>query len=100
MKSVPKSGQLSSITETTKKDKAIQLILKILGKKRCTKEEISKLNSQEKDWFSALKEIQLQLTKVETEEGEMLLKDIRIVIPKSLARKVVDIRTSRTSRYC
>jgi hypothetical protein len=91
MKSVPKSVPLSSITEATKEDKAIQLILKILSKKRCTKEEISKLNSQEKDWFSALKEIQLQLTKVETEEGEMLLKDTRIVIPKSLAGKVVDI---------
>jgi len=91
MKSVPKSVPLSSITEATKEDKAIQLVLKILSKKRCTKEEMSKLNSQEKDWFSALKEIQLQLTKVETEEGEMLLKDTRIVIPKSLAGKVVDI---------
>jgi hypothetical protein len=45
------------------------MILKILIKKRCTKKEISKLNNQEKDWFSALKEI----------------------LPKSLAGKVVDI---------
>jgi hypothetical protein len=49
MKSVPKSVPLSSITEATKEDKAIQLNLKILSKKRCTKEEISKLNNQEKD---------------------------------------------------
>jgi hypothetical protein len=35
--------------------------------------------------------MQLQLTRIETEEGEMLLKDTRIVIPHSLTEKIIDI---------
>jgi transposase InsO family protein len=91
MKSVPKPVPLGSITSATKEDKAIQLIFKILNQKRCKKEEVEKLNSQEKDWFISLKQIQLQLTRIETEEGEMLLKDTRIVIPHSLTEKIIDI---------
>jgi hypothetical protein len=91
MKSVPKPVPLGSITSATKEDKAIQLIFKILSQKRCKKEEVEKLNSQQKEWLIALKQIQQQLTRIETEEGEMLLKDTRIVIPHSLSEKVVDI---------
>ena len=58
MKSVPKPVPLGSMTSATKEDKAIQLIFKILNQKRCKKEEVEKLNSQEKDWFISLKQIQ------------------------------------------
>ena len=91
MQSVPKSVSLVEITSATKEDRAVQVMFKILKKQRWNKAEIEKLSVTERKWFTALKQIQGQLTRVDTEEGEILLKDTRIVVPKKLTDRIVNI---------
>ena len=91
MQSVPKSVSLAEITSATKEDRAVQVMFKILKKQRWNKAEIEKLSVTEREWFTALKQIQGQLTRVDTEEGEILLKDTRIVVPKKLTDRIVNI---------
>ncbi|XP_063400348.1 uncharacterized protein K02A2.6-like [Mytilus trossulus] len=80
---VPKAMTLNEIAESTQKDKDLQTVITALKSNRWDKYESNTL-----DTFSRLR---YELTIVPVNDMEIILHDNRIVIPKELQMRVIDL---------
>ncbi|XP_057375023.1 uncharacterized protein K02A2.6-like [Daphnia carinata] len=89
MTSAPKAVTIKEVAEATARDKAIQVIAKMLDCKRDTKQE--NLTPGESERVRAFKLVLNQLSRVQSTEGLLLLKGSKLVIPQELTDREIKI---------
>lgn len=88
-RSTPKAVSIAEVAKATERDNAIQCVFRLLAKKRNS--VVEELTPEEADRVKAFKLVLDQLSRADDEDGSLLLKGTKLVIPHELTDRVIEI---------